>query len=82
MQSAGPAGEQEPTLTEAQDMQGMVRAIDDALNLLNGHLQLSAADASATISSVHEVLSSPDLSESLERVRLRVLNMALTERCS
>lgn len=66
-------------MTEAQDLQAMVRAIDDALSLLNGHLQLSTADAPSTIADIHTVLSSPDLSESLERVRLRALNMALTQ---
>jgi hypothetical protein len=64
---------------EAEDLDVIVRAIDEAQNLLRGHLQLNSADAATTVSSVHEVLSEPVVSEALERVRLRVLNNAMKQ---
>jgi len=66
-------------VNEVEDLEAIARAVDEALNLLNGHLELSTADAPATISSVHKVLSSPGLSQSVERVRLRALNKTLTQ---
>jgi hypothetical protein len=66
-------------MKEAEDLDVIVRAIDEAQNLLRGHLQLNSADAATTISSVHEILGEPVVSEALERVRLRVLNNAVKQ---
>ena len=66
-------------MNETEDLDAIVRAIDEALNLLNGHLELASTDASTTISRIHEVLSAPDLSKALERTRLRVLSSSLKE---
>lgn len=66
-------------MKEAEDLDVIVRAIDEAQNLLRGHLQLNSADAATTISNVHEILSEPVVSEALERVRLRVLNNAVKQ---
>ncbi|RYX95680.1 MAG: hypothetical protein EON84_06975, partial [Bradyrhizobiaceae bacterium] len=61
-------------MNEAEDLDMIVRAIDEAENLIKGHLELNSADASTTISRVHEALSAPVLSQALERARLRALN--------
>lgn len=67
------------TVNEAEDVEAIASAVDEVLTLLTGHLELSTADAQSTISSVHTVLSSPGLSQSLERVSLRSLNKTLTQ---
>ena len=66
-------------MTEADDLEAIVHAIEEAQNLLKGHLELTSMDALTTITGVHELLSAPVLSEALEQIRLRFLSKSLKQ---
>jgi len=65
-------------VTFSEDLEAITNAINEALNLINGHLELSTEDAPTTISRLRILLASPALLRSVDRTRLRALNEELS----
>jgi hypothetical protein len=65
-------------VTEIDDMQTIVQALEEAQNLLRARADLQT-DAIETIASISAALASAELDQALDRTRLRVLSRGLVK---
>lgn len=66
-------------MSEAEDLELITRVVDEAQNLLKGHLELDSADAPTTIANLDALLNTNDLVQALERTKLRAMNAKLKQ---